>query len=143
MSDISISNGQWSVTGSTPSSSASASANASLDQDAFLKILVAELKNQSPDSPADTGQMMAQEAQFSQLNATKAMQAATEKTLAAIQSSMGLGMVGQKITATSSTGGSDITGVVTSVKLGTDGPVLKIGDMEVALSSVKEVKPNS
>lgn len=115
----------------------------SLDQDAFLKILVAELKNQSPDKPADTTEMMSQEAQFSQLNATQNMQKATEAMLTAVQSGAATGMLGKKITATNASGGDDIVGVVTGVKLGTDGPVLKIGNTEVSMGLVKEVGTSS
>lgn len=36
-----------------------------MDQDAFVKILVSEMANQSPDNPADSTQFVAQMAQFS------------------------------------------------------------------------------
>jgi len=44
-----------------------------LGQDQFLNLLVAQLKNQNPLSPVDNSQMMAQLAQFSQLEQTKQM----------------------------------------------------------------------
>jgi flagellar basal-body rod modification protein FlgD len=45
----------------------------SLGQDQFLNLLVAQLKNQNPLDPFDDAQMMAQLAQFSQLEQTKQM----------------------------------------------------------------------
>jgi flagellar basal-body rod modification protein FlgD len=130
-------------TATATTSTKSAKDNMSLDQDAFLKILVAELKNQSPDKPADTTQMMTQEAQFSQLNAMQNMQKSTEAMLTSVQSGTATGMLGKSIVATNASGGDDITGVVTGVKLGTDGPVLKIGNTEVSLSLVREVGTSS
>jgi flagellar basal-body rod modification protein FlgD len=38
-----------------------------LDKDAFLKLLVAQIKNQDPLKPSDGAQFLAQLAQFSQL----------------------------------------------------------------------------
>lgn len=110
-----------------------------LGEDAFLKLLVAQLKNQTPDKPVDSTQMMQQEAMFSQLSAIQKMSAQTQQLFISQQSSLATGMLGQKITASAANGGADIVGLVTGVKLGTDGPVLKVGDMEVPIASVKEV----
>lgn len=110
-----------------------------LDKDAFLKLLVAQLKYQNPLEPTDSTQFMQQSAQFSMLEALQDMQSQLKQSQLTESSSTAMGMVGKKITANATNGGSDIVGVVTSVKLGTDGPVLKIGDMEVAMSQVKEV----
>lgn len=126
------------TTTSTPTPSLT-SVHASLTQDDFLKLLVAELKNQSPDKPADTAAMMSQEAQFSQLSAMQSMEAEQKLLLTSVQSAQAAGLIGQHITAINPAGGNDVSGVVTSVKLGTDGPTLLLGNTEVPLSSVKEV----
>jgi flagellar basal-body rod modification protein FlgD len=47
--------------------------NKSLGQDQFLNLLIAQLKNQDPLNPVDNTQMIAQLAQFSQLEQTKQM----------------------------------------------------------------------
>lgn len=109
------------------------------DKDSFLKLLVAQLKYQDPSNPTDPSQMMSQTAQFSQIEAIQNLQVEATKTLNAQQSSLASGLIGKKITGTPTLGGPDVTGVVTGIKLGTDGPVIKIGDTEVDLSSVKEV----
>jgi flagellar basal-body rod modification protein FlgD len=110
-----------------------------VSQDDFLQLLVAELKNQSPDSPADTSQMMSQEAQFSELNAVMAMSKSITSMLNSQQSAQAASMIGKSITATNPNGGDPITGVVTGTKLGTDGPTLLIGNKEVALDTVEGV----
>jgi flagellar basal-body rod modification protein FlgD len=50
----------------TPSASTSSSSNLT-DKDAFLKLLVAQIKYQDPLNPADGVQFLSQLAQFSQL----------------------------------------------------------------------------
>ena len=120
-----------------------ASKAGSMDNDAFMKLLVAQMKYQSPDSPVDTTAFMQQTAQLSQLETLQALSKGQTALLTAEQSTMATGMIGQKITATNSNGGAPITGVVTGIKLGSDGPILKLGDMEVPLSSVTEVNKAS
>lgn len=110
-----------------------------MGEDSFLKLLVAQLKNQTPDKPVDSAQMMQQEAMFSQLNAIQKMSKQTEQLFVSQQSSLATGMIGARITALSANDGPDIVGLVTGVKLGSAGPVLKVGDMEVPIASVKEV----
>lgn len=61
-------------------------------KDMFLKLLVAQLKNQDPSSPMDQKDMMAQMAQFSQVeqsaNMVKAVQTLTSNS--AVANSIGL-----------------------------------------------------
>lgn len=109
------------------------------DKDSFLKLLVAQLKYQDPSNPADTSQFMSQTAEFTQVEAMQNLQKQQTELLNSQQSTQATGMLGKTITGTPTLGGADITGVVTGIKLGTDGPVIKIGDTEVNLSSVKEV----
>lgn len=109
------------------------------DKDSFLKLLVAQLKYQDPENATDTSQMMQQTAMFSQVQALQNLQSEQSKSLLATQSTQAAGLIGKSITGTPTAGGADVTGVVTGIKLGTDGPTVKIGDTEVALSSVKEV----
>ena len=49
----------------TPSTSVSDAKKASLNYDSFLRLLVAEMKNQDPTAPKDTSQYLAQLASFS------------------------------------------------------------------------------
>ena len=54
--------------GGTPQTNApTSSAKANVDYESFLKLLVAELKNQDPTQPMDSTQYMAQLASFSQV----------------------------------------------------------------------------
>ncbi len=62
---IEATGGTGAATGTT--SSTAKSQNNMLGQDAFLKLLVAQLQNQDPTSPADNTQFIAQLATFSSL----------------------------------------------------------------------------
>src|SRR6266705_6063419 len=55
------------------SASTGATSGKELDKDAFLKLLVAQLKYQDPDKPADPTAFMAQTAQFTMIEKLDAM----------------------------------------------------------------------
>lgn len=54
------------------------------NKDVFLQLLVAQLKNQTPDNPADGAQFVAQLAQFSSLEQQTASRQALEAILFAL-----------------------------------------------------------
>src|SRR3954449_7366764 len=89
------------ISASDPSAPASSSqainASASLGQNDFLKLLVAQLKYQDPMKPADSTQFMGEMAQFSTVQGVTTM----GTTLAAISHStdvsQGIAMIGKKV----------------------------------------------
>ncbi len=87
----------------TPTSS---SPGGAMGKDQFLQLLVAQMKNQDPESPMDGTQMAAQLAQFSTV---EQLQNAND-TLTQIASAV---RVANGTTSTSSTGGSTSTGDTT------------------------------
>ena len=90
-----------------------ASERATVDYDAFLNLLVAQLKNQDPTEPTDPGQLMAQLASFSSVE----QQIQTNSKLDSLVQSNVLGQASSLIgkTATSFDGAS--TGVIISITL--------------------------
>lgn len=62
----SVTNNPW----ANASASAGAANKASLNYDSFLKLLIAQMKNQDPTSPMDASQQMSQLASFSQVEQT-------------------------------------------------------------------------
>lgn len=79
--------------------------NQALDQDQFLKLLLAQLKHQDPLNPVDNTQFIAQLAQFSQLEQTKQMSSALSKFVTqqnVSNNSSLVGLVGRRVSAAGS-----------------------------------------
>lgn len=125
---------------STPASSftPATSAAAAEDKQMFLELMVAQLKYQDPLNPSDSGEFLAQSAQFTAL---EKMQAVADQTAALLSSQMAFGaatLAGREITWTG-TDGATSTGVVDSVSFGADGPRLRVGTHDVALGQLVSV----
>jgi flagellar basal-body rod modification protein FlgD len=118
----------------------------SLGKDAFMKLLVNQLKNQDPTSPADSSQYIAQLAQFSSL---EQMQELNDNIvgLAVLQQNNALmsqltqssALIGQKVRYTDPTTNESKIGTVTSVKIEDDIAQLAIDGGSVPLGNVTEV----
>jgi len=115
------------VTSATDSTSKSTStttttSSTGVDYNTFLRLLIAEMKNQDPTNPMDTSQYMSQFAQLSSVE--QAMQ--TNNKLDALLSSQSLsqanGLIGKTVSFTDSTGAS-FSGKVASVSINSDGSV--------------------
>lgn len=115
------------------------SALSGMGTDGFLKLLVAQLRYQSPLEPSDPGDMMLQTAQLAQLDATQQLLNLQQRDLGLQQAVVAAGLVGQQVTATTAEG-LPITGTVDAVRYTTAGPVLDVGGREVALGQVSEIR---
>jgi flagellar basal-body rod modification protein FlgD len=109
-----------------------------LDRDAFLKLLVAQLKYQDPTKPADASQMLAQSAQLTMVDRLNELSEAFAASAATQQLSLAGTIVGRQISFVSADG-SAATEVVTSVRVGNDGLVLLTPTHEVPYAAVTEV----
>jgi flagellar basal-body rod modification protein FlgD len=109
-----------------------------LDKDAFLKLLVAQLKYQDPLNPASGTEFIAQTAQFTQVEKLEDL-ATTERKLLTNQLNLAAGtLVGKTVTYTGEDGNA-ASGVVTGARLNTDKPSVRVGDTDVPLTSVTDV----
>ena len=91
----------------------------SMDYNAFLKLLIAQLKNQDPMKPTDPTQFLSQLAQFSQVTSTQNVEAKIGElndSLRATQVLNGTTLVGRSVLARTDTAnfvnGSTLNGVV-------------------------------
>jgi flagellar basal-body rod modification protein FlgD len=112
-----------------------------LDSDAFLKLLVAQLKYQDPSKPTDSTEMMAQSAQFTMVQRLEDMAKATASTLGIEQGMAASSLVGKSISWLDPAGVTH-SGTVTSASFGGGAaaePVLKVGTSAVQLSQVTAV----
>jgi flagellar basal-body rod modification protein FlgD len=122
-----------------PSPAAAGHGGSELGKDAFLKLLVAQLRYQDPSSPADGTQFIAQTAQFTQVEKLNDL-ADTQKQLLAAQLMLSAStLVGRTVHYTG-TDGKDATGLVSSATFAGSNPTLRVGNTDVPLSSVTEVR---
>jgi flagellar basal-body rod modification protein FlgD len=90
--------------------------NGQLDQNAFLKLMIAQLKNQDPTKPQDPSEFMSQLAQFSQVTSTQNMETSIQSLTDSMRSTQlinGTSLVGHDILAKATTDTIDAGGTVT------------------------------
>lgn len=119
--------------------SAKPPAKKELDKDAFLKLMVAQLKYQDPSSPADSSQFLAQTAQFTTVEKLGAIMDGQSAMLSAQLMLGASNMIGRTVSYADAAG-TTVTGVVLSASFSGSSPTLRVGDTDVALSSVKDVR---
>jgi flagellar basal-body rod modification protein FlgD len=95
-----------------------------LDYTAFLRLLIAEMKNQDPTNPADPAQWMGQIASFS--NVEQGIQ--TNAKLDALMTSMALSQVDGVIGRTVTSEDGSISGKVAAVRVISGGAVAVLED---------------
>lgn len=123
------------VSGSTLTTPTSARSNDELDKDAFLKLLVAQLKYQDPLSPADPAEFMAQTAQFTTVEKLDLLTQQGEATNRALGLSAASGLLGRTVTWFD-TDGSVASGKVTAAVSSIDGVNVTVGDDKVPLEAI-------
>ena len=109
-----------------------------LGQDAFLKLLVAQLKYQDPLNPADGAEFIAQTAQFTMVEKLTAMVTQGDKMALSQQETQAAQLVGKQVTYLTDSGVS-AQGIVESTKFSSDGQSLTINGKSVQLSAVTGV----
>jgi flagellar basal-body rod modification protein FlgD len=121
-------------------------ASGELGKDAFLKLLVAQMKYQDPMNPSDGTDFIAQTAQFTLVEKMAAMADQNDKLLASQNTVTASGMVGREVAwDETDDSGATVTksGLVAGIKLTEDGPTLRIGDQDIPLDEVTAVKPSA
>jgi len=109
-----------------------------LGSDAFLKLLVAQLKYQNPLEPASGTEFLQQTAQFTTVEALQSISESQQRLMGMQQVGLALGVVGQEVTALD-VDGRQISGTVEAVRFVADGPVLSIDGEEVPFANVLSV----
>ena len=97
------------------------------------------MRYQDPSKPMDTNEMMSQTATFTQVEKLTSLLTTQQNLLSAQHMQAASAMVGRSITYTA-TDGTMATGVVASAKLNGSEPTLTVGNKDVPLSSVTEVR---
>jgi flagellar basal-body rod modification protein FlgD len=101
------------------SSSSSTTSGANLDYNAFLRLLIAQMKNQDPTNPTDPAQWMGQIAQFSNVEQSIQTNAKLDSLMTQMSLSQVDGLIGKTITSDD----GSVSGKVQSVRIVTGGTV--------------------
>jgi flagellar basal-body rod modification protein FlgD len=118
--------------GDASTSTADDTGTASLLQpNTFLSLLVDQLKYQDPLDPTDSSDFMNQIAELSQVEQLQTVSSSSEISEAAA-------LIGQSVTG-DDTSGNVVTGKVTGVTNGTNGPTLDVDGDSVDLSAVQQI----
>lgn len=113
-------------------------ANANLGKDEFLKLLIAQLRNQDPMKPMEDREFIAQLAQFNSLEQMQNLNTSFSQMLKWQQLSQSSALIGKKIEAVK-VGGVEVRGTVSEIKIGADGPMLKVGQEYIPLGSISKI----
>lgn len=111
------------ISGSTTNSAQqAASSQNTLDYDAFLRLLVAELQNQDPTSPTDPTQYMSQIASFSAVEQQINSNAKLDALLTSMTITQASGLVGRNV----ATNDGSVSGEITSIRITSNGAEAKL-----------------
>jgi len=108
-----------SPTGANGANRSDAKSKTMVDYESFLKLLVAEMKNQDPTKPMDSTDFIAQLATFSQVEQSVQSNTKLDQILQASALSQASALIGREVTSAD----GKTTGVVTEVKVKSDGMV--------------------
>ncbi len=104
---------------STTTATTSTGSTPTPDYDSFLKLLIAQLKNQDPTKPVDSTEYMSQLASFSNVEQAIRTNTKLDALLSSLTMTQATGIIGKTI---ASVDGS-ISGTVTGVRIYSDGAV--------------------
>ena len=139
-------NGASNATQQYSASSLTPEASDSLGKDAFMQLLVSQMRNQDPMSPTSNEDFIAQLAQFSSLEQMEELNG-NILGLAVLQQSNALmsqltdssALIGKEVRFIDPSSGDEMVGNVTSVKIEDGLAILNIGGEDVPLGNVTEI----
>lgn len=115
-----------------------ATSKTAVDYQSFLRLLVAEMKNQDPTNPMDSTQYVAQLASFSQVEQSVQINTKLDQLLQASTLSQAGSLIGRTVTSADGT----LTGVVSEVRVMSDGIIaVTQGGKEIAIGPGVVIKP--
>lgn len=113
-----------------------------LDMDHFLKLMLTELQNQDPLNPLENDQLLQQISQIREVGATDRLTDTLDAVLLGQNVSSATGLIGKSIEALDSRG-NRVGGTVDRVSIADGEPTLHVGDAEISLNNVVEIRTQS
>ena len=126
---------------STPTTAAEATPDifGGMGPDAFLQLLVTQMRYQNPLSPSDPTAMMGQLASYAQVESLQNLQKGQAASATLTEAKLATDLVGSYVDAADSTG-TTVSGTVVAARFTADGPVLVLDNGgELTLSAITRV----
>jgi flagellar basal-body rod modification protein FlgD len=130
-----------SAAASSPTSTSSGAGSADIggiNGNTFLQLLVSQLTHQDPMNPTDSTTYITEEAEFSMVQSMNQLAKQNASILQSQQMQEATGFIGKNVAYVGATGATG-TGIVASASPGSDGAVVRVGGMQVPLSSITSV----
>jgi flagellar basal-body rod modification protein FlgD len=105
-------------------STQSASRKAALNYDSFLRLLIAQMKNQDPTEPKDSTQYLSQLAAFSSVEQNVSTNQKLDALMASMQLNQSVSFIGRKVTSADGA----VSGVIKSVTINSSGLIAMLED---------------
>lgn|SRR5688572_921988 len=109
--------------------------NATVSQDAFIKILLTQLQFQDPLKPIDNQQFIAQLAQFSALEINRQQSDKVDTLMQINATAQAVGLIGRNVEVSGASGAG--TGEVTAVSFATGQAALTVRTTSATLTNVR------
>jgi len=109
-----------------------------LGEDAFLQLLLAQLKNQDPLKPMDNTEFISQMAQLNSLNELMALNKTMRSLITSQMVTQGSALIGKTVRANLDTGES-VQGVVSGMSISNNKVTLTVDGQQVPMDAVREV----
>ncbi|WP_348789499.1 flagellar hook capping FlgD N-terminal domain-containing protein [Leifsonia sp. NPDC080035] len=107
----------------------------SLDGEAFMQLLVTQLRNQDPSSPMDTNQMIAQTTQLAMMEKLTNMDTTNQEAFALQMRTSAAALIGHTVSYLDKNGDTQ-TGIASSVSYAGAVPVVTVGDKQINLDAI-------
>ena len=121
-------------------SATTSTSKTAVDYQSFLKLLIAEMKNQDPTKPMDSTQYVAQLATFSQVEQSVQTNTKLDQIMQSSALSQADAIIGRSITSAD----GKTTGIVASVTLASSGLIAVLQDgTQVPVGAGVSIKPAS
>lgn len=107
----------------------------SLDSEAFMNLLVMQLRNQDPSSPMDTNQMISQTTQLAMMEKLTNLDKTSQEAFGLQMRTAAAALIGQTVSYIDKDGETR-TGVASSVSYAGAVPVVMVGDQKINLDKI-------
>jgi len=142
MSNINTSSALIDITNNTTrvqaEKAAKTTGSSELGQDAFLQLLMAQMKNQDPLNPTDSSQFMSQQAQFTQISELQKLNKSLASSNQIMQASS---LIGKNVNLIDPNNTENtISGTVSEAKINPKGASVIVNGNEYPLDNILSVK---